>query len=324
MSEERRPIVIKRPRIVKGHHGGGWKIAYADFMTAMMAFFLVMWVISNSSDDDLREISDYFGAPLEVSLLGGDRNSASSSAIPGGGFMAEQTQGEKGADLQRLQRQALADDSRMAAIRDEIDTTMTQRMADDADLAELREQLQIELTSEGLRIQITDSDQHPMFALGSKQPSPQLSQLLGLLAPILKRLPNHLSITGHTDNRPFVGEGGYGNWELSTDRANAARRVLGNSGLPYERIVRVVGMGSRISLDSQNPEAAINRRISLMVLSQSAYRDITDSNGVNPKPAEDINSLRERLEQLASPVRVTNPVAGSPVTDSPVASGLDS
>ncbi|WP_164850311.1 flagellar motor protein MotB [Cobetia sp. ICG0124] len=297
----RRPIVIKRPKIVKGHHGGGWKIAYADFMTAMMAFFLVMWVISNASDEDLREISDYFGAPLEISLLGGDRNSASSSAIPGGGFMAEEVQGEKGADVSRMQRQALAEEARFADIRDEIDSIMSQQMREDPSLAELREQLQIELTAEGLRIQITDSDQHPMFALGSKQPSAQLSQLLSLLAPILARLPNHLSITGHTDNRPFVGEGGYGNWELSTDRANVARRVLVAHGLAVDRIVRVVGMGSRISLDSQDPQAAVNRRISLMVLSHTAYREITDSNGVNPRPAENIDSLRARLEQLASP-----------------------
>ncbi|WP_404984009.1 flagellar motor protein MotB [Cobetia marina] len=304
MSETRRPIVIKRPKIVKGHHGGGWKIAYADFMTAMMAFFLVMWVISNASDEDLREISDYFGAPLEISLLGGDRNSASSSAIPGGGFMAEEVQGEKGADVSRMQRQALAEEARFADIRDEIDSIMSQQMREDPSLAELRKQLQIELTAEGLRIQITDSDQHPMFALGSKQPSAQLSQLLSLLAPILARLPNHLSITGHTDNRPFVGEGGYGNWELSTDRANVARRVLVAHGLAVDRIVRVVGMGSRISLDSQDPQAAVNRRISLMVLSHTAYREITDSNGVNPRPAENIDSLRARLEQLASPSEI--------------------
>ncbi|WP_417285841.1 flagellar motor protein MotB [Cobetia marina] len=310
MSETRRPIVIKRPKIVKGHHGGGWKIAYADFMTAMMAFFLVMWVISNASDEDLREISDYFGAPLEVSLLGGDRNSASSSAIPGGGFMAEEVHGEKGADVSRMQRQALAEEARFADIRDEIDSIMSQQMREDPSLAELREQLQIELTAEGLRIQITDSDQHPMFALGSKQPSAQLSQLLSLLAPILARLPNHLSITGHTDNRPFVGEGGYGNWELSTDRANVARRVLVANGLAVDRIVRVVGMGSRISLDSQDPQAAVNRRISLMVLSHTAYREITDSNGVNPRPAENIDSLRARLEQLASPSEIRDARTG--------------
>ncbi|AOM01344.1 flagellar motor protein MotB [Cobetia marina] len=310
MSETRRPIVIKRPKIVKGHHGGGWKIAYADFMTAMMAFFLVMWVISNASDEDLREISDYFGAPLEISLLGGDRNSASSSAIPGGGFMAEEVQGEKGADVSRMQRQALAEEARFADIRDEIDSIMSQQMREDPSLAELREQLQIELTAEGLRIQITDSDQHPMFALGSKQPSAQLSQLLSLLAPILARLPNHLSITGHTDNRPFVGEGGYGNWELSTDRANVARRVLVAHGLAVDRIVRVVGMGSRISLDSQDPQAAVNRRISLMVLSHTAYREITDSNGVNPRPAENIDSLRARLEQLASPSEIRDARTG--------------
>ncbi|MGO2502409.1 MAG: flagellar motor protein MotB [Cobetia marina] len=310
MSETRRPIVIKRPKIVKGHHGGGWKIAYADFMTAMMAFFLVMWVISNASDEDLREISDYFGAPLEISLLGGDRNSASSSAIPGGGFMAEEVQGEKGADVSRMQRQALAEEARFANIRDEIDSIMSQQMREDPSLAELREQLQIELAAEGLRIQITDSDQHPMFALGSKQPSAQLSQLLSLLAPILARLPNHLSITGHTDNRPFVGEGGYGNWELSTDRANVARRVLVAHGLAVDRIVRVVGMGSRISLDSQDPQAAVNRRISLMVLSHTAYREITDSNGVNPRPAENIDSLRARLEQLASPGEIRDARTG--------------
>lgn len=310
MSETRRPIVIKRPKIVKGHHGGGWKIAYADFMTAMMAFFLVMWVISNASDEDLREISDYFGAPLEISLMGGDRNSASSSAIPGGGFMAEEVHGEKGADVSRMQRQALAEEARFADIRDEIDSIMSQQMREDPSLAELREQLQIELTAEGLRIQITDSDQHPMFALGSKQPSAQLSQLLSLLAPILARLPNHLSITGHTDNRPFVGEGGYGNWELSTDRANVARRVLVAHGLAVDRIVRVVGMGSRISLDSQDPQAAVNRRISLMVLSHTAYREITDSNGVNPRPAENIDSLRARLEQLASPSEIRDARSG--------------
>jgi len=269
-----------------------------------------MWVISNASDEDLREISDYFGAPLEISLLGGDRNSASSSAIPGGGFMAEEVQGEKGADVSRMQRQALAEEARFADIRDEIDSIMSQQMREDPSLAELREQLQIELTAEGLRIQITDSDQHPMFALGSKQPSAQLSQLLSLLAPILARLPNHLSITGHTDNRPFVGEGGYGNWELSTDRANVARRVLVAHGLAVDRIVRVVGMGSRISLDSQDPQAAVNRRISLMVLSHTAYREITDSNGVNPRPAENIDSLRARLEQLASPSEIRDARTG--------------
>src|SRR2546428_456981 len=183
-----------------GHHGGAWKVAYADFVTAMMAFFLLLWLLNVTTDVQKRGIADYFQPTL-----------AAKSAA------------------EREERQFAA-----------AEFALRQAMQDIPDLKSLAENLVVDRTPEGLRIQIVDQDKTSMFALGSSEMSEPAKKLMALVTQVVQRLPNKLSVSGHTDGTPFSRTGNYGNWELSADRANASRRALVGAGLPVERIAKVV------------------------------------------------------------------------------------
>ncbi|WP_340638146.1 flagellar motor protein MotB [Salinicola tamaricis] len=221
---ERRPIIVKRKRVQKGgHHGGSWKIAYADFMTALMALFLVLWILSTVSENELESIAEYFRTPLAVALTGGDKNTASTSAIPGGGADPTASKGEvRRIDVREQTRPS--DEQRMLrALRDRLSSVIR----NDPQLRQLQSQLRMDFSPEGLRVQIVDSDQRPMFELGSDRLEPYMVKILHKIAPVLNEMPNLISISGHTDALPYAGgEKGYSNWELSADRANASRREL--------------------------------------------------------------------------------------------------
>ncbi|MGC6387316.1 flagellar motor protein MotB [Ewingella sp. S1.OA.A_B6] len=276
MKHQSHPIVVVRRKKGKhggGHHGGTWKIAYADFMTAMMAFFLVMWLISISSPKELVQIAEYFRTPLAVAITNGPRSSDATSPIPGGGDDPTQQEGEvhkmtqsEGAmretgDLQRLQEK------------------LEQMLISDPRLKDLRPHLLINLTEEGLRIQIIDSQNRPMFQLGSATVEPYMRYILRAIAPVLDDFPNKISLAGHTDDMPYaMGERGYSNWELSADRANASRREMISGGLSEGKVLRVMGLGSTMQLKNHPTGDAINRRISILVLNKHAEEAIEREN----------------------------------------------
>ncbi|MCG7598613.1 flagellar motor protein MotB [Halomonas sp. McH1-25] len=274
MSGAHRPIVIKRKKSVKGgHHGGAWKIAYADFMTALMALFLVLWLLSTASPAELKSISEYFRTPLPVAMAGGDKNTASTSAIPGGGPDPAHVDGEQMRVDRRQETRPSDEQRRLINLEKRIESVIESK----PNLRELRSQLRMAMTPEGLRIQIVDSERRPMFELGSDRVAPYMHDILHAIAPVLNELPNRISLSGHTDSLPYVnGEKGYSNWELSADRANASRRELVAGGLDAEKLLRVAGMGARVPLAEVDGSDAANRRISILVLDKRAAQSITE------------------------------------------------
>ncbi|MYL24649.1 flagellar motor protein MotB [Halomonas alkaliantarctica] len=260
---DKRPIVIRRKKVVHAHHGGSWKIALADFMTALMALFLVMWILATASEEQRQGVSEYFSMPLTVAITGGDR-SGSTSAIPGGGPDPAHSDGER-ARIDTLQHTRPS--SQQRRFFRNVQERIEQAIALDPELNQLRNQMRFDLTREGLRIQLLDTEQRPMFELGSDQVAPYMRDLLRTIAPLLNDLPNDLSIGGHTDSVPYSGGyRGYSNWELSSDRANASRRELIAGGLDPGQLLRVSGFADRVTLPDTEPDDPVNRRIELVVL----------------------------------------------------------
>lgn len=260
---DKRPIVIRRKKVAHAHHGGAWKIALADFMTALMAFFLVLWILSIASEEERRGVADYFSTPLITAITGGDR-SGSTSAIPGGGPDPTHSDGER-ARIDTLQRTrpSMQDRRFFTDVQERIERAIEL----DPELRQLRSQMRFDLTREGLRIQLLDTEQRPMFELGSDQVAPYMRSLLRTIAPLLNELPNELSISGHTDSVPYIGGyRGYSNWELSNDRANASRRELIAGGFDPGQLLRVSGFADRVLLPETEPSDPVNRRIELVVL----------------------------------------------------------
>jgi len=274
------PIIVKR--IKKGgghgHHGGAWKIAYADFVTAMMAFFLLMWLLGSTTKGDLKGIADYFNSPLQVALTGGSGSGDSSSIIRGGGEDLTRTNGQiKRGEIEEARRtvnlQALPEDTNKA---NEQQVKRVRARVEDAiernpRLNELKGQVRMDLTPEGLRIQIVDDQNRATFERGGSQVQPYMRELLREIGKVVNEVDSRIALTGHTDSTPYSGgERGYSNWELSAERANASRRELVAGGMNESKVVRVVGLGSTLPLVADDPAAAVNRRISIVVMNRSA------------------------------------------------------
>jgi chemotaxis protein MotB len=273
------PIIIKR--IKKGGHsahGGAWKIAYADFVTAMMAFFLLMWLLGSTSEGDKKGIADYFQSPLKIALMGGDGSGNSNSVLPGGGRDLSKSSGQvDGGDAQRAAKLMGAQMARIEAARkDELRIEALQRkiesvIANTPQLAEFGSQIRLERTPDGLHIQIVDDQNRPMFDAGSALVKPYMRDILRAIGGALGDVENHIALAGHTDATPYGnGQRGYSNWELSSDRANASRRDLVTGGLPDDKLLRVEGLASSRLMDPERPTSPINRRISILVLTREA------------------------------------------------------
>ncbi|WP_413439220.1 flagellar motor protein MotB [Sulfuriferula sp. GW1] len=283
-----RPIIVKRiKKSGGGHHGGAWKIAYADFVTAMMAFFLLMWLLGSTTKGELQGIAEYFQTPLKVAMSGGSGSGDSSSVIKGGGKDLTKQVGQinRGdnpaqkktydlksaqADLERIEA------SRLKALKGRIEAAIDANPT----LKQFKKQLLIDITTEGLRIQIVDEKNRPMFALSKAKLEPYTKEILHDIGQTLNDVPNKISLSGHTDATPYSGgEGGYSNWELSADRANASRRELVAGGMDEGKILRVVGLASAVPIDRKDPFNPINRRISIIVMNKKTEDAIAKEGG---------------------------------------------
>jgi chemotaxis protein MotB len=297
-----RPIIIVKRKRKDGaeYHGGAWKVAYADFVTAMMAFFLVMWLVTAVSKEQRAAIFEYFknpsmetgksvkaapgqmgpgGASTSPINLGGGLDALRSRAstvtnIGAGAPSALQEESAKVASTAQTEAEARekvreAEHKKLETLMEELKEAVSKSQA----LQPFKDQLLLDITPEGIRIQIVDAQNRPMFDLGSARLRDYTQAILSEIAPYLASVPNRISITGHTDIRPYPGQGGYSNWELSADRANAARRALIAAGLPDGKIARVVGLASSVLFDRTAPQNPINRRISIVIMTKQAEED---------------------------------------------------
>lgn len=279
---ERPIIIVRRKKVVHAHHGGAWKIAFADFMTALMALFLVLWILSSSSQEQRVAVAEYFRTPLLVAMAGGDRNSASVNVIPGGGPDPTFAEGELSRIDPRQEQRFAEERKRLQNLKSRIERAIELSPT----LKELKDQIRMDLTLEGLRVQLVDSEQRPMFEVGSARVAPYMRALLQTLAPMLNELPNNIQISGHTDSLPYAGgEAGYSNWDLSAERANASRRELVAGGLALEKLLRVSGMADRLPLDGVPADDPVNRRITVIVLDSTAAKAILDQGERQLAPA---------------------------------------
>lgn len=277
---EGQPIVVKRvKKHVHGAHGGSWKVAFADFVTAMMAFFMVMWLTSSATPEQKAAISKYFNDPYGVG--------SEPSAIEGPGGASTnliQTEGIAGANdsaiqqINAMQTKAEAGHSALEEMAKAQEQKRLEKLMEEIrkeieanpQMAPFKDQLLLEITPEGLRVQIIDKENRAMFSLGSSNLEGYTKNILRELGSSMAVVPNRISISGHTDATPYLTKNGYSNWELSADRANAARRELLAAGLPEQKIARVVGMSSSVPFDRGNPLNPTNRRISIIVMTKEA------------------------------------------------------
>lgn len=295
-----RPIVIKRiKKAAGGHHGGAWKIAYADFVTAMMAFFLLMWLLGSSTKAQLEGISDYFKTPLKVAMSGGSGSGDSSSVIKGGGtdFTRQEGQVQKGVikeqkidnETKKILRER-AELIKLEGLKKKIEQAIEANPA----LKKFENQLLLDITTDGLRIQIVDEQNRPMFALGKAELQPYTKTILREIGKMLNDVSNKISLSGHTDGKPFPsGDKGFSNWELSADRANASRRELVAGGMDTNKVLQVVGLSSAVLFDKNDPLNPINRRISIVVMNEKAEKAVTMDN-----PTVDIDMQGEPGKEL--------------------------
>ena len=274
------PIIVKKiKKGGHGAHGGAWKIAYADFVTAMMAFFLLMWLLGSTTEGDKKGIADYFNSPLKLSLMGGGSGSGdSSSVVKGGGTDLSRSSGQvKNGEVEKPRRtinlQALKAEQRRAELArlQQLKERVEDVLAANPKLAAMKSQIRLDMIPDGLRIQIVDERNRPMFDSGSALVKPYMRELLQQIGEVLAEVPNRLTLEGHTDAQPFAGgERGYSNWELSSDRANASRRELIGGGLPDDRVLRVQGLASSQPFERETPDSPANRRISIIVMNREA------------------------------------------------------
>ncbi|RMT76902.1 flagellar motor protein MotB [Pseudomonas viridiflava] len=292
--ENNQPIIIKRvKRFGGGHHGGAWKIAFADFATAMMAFFLVLWLMSSATPEQLIAVAGYFkdpvgfsdsGSPYVIDLGGSPEMSPNQTLNP----EVKTTPSPDTVPIESDSAESKAEEveqERLEMLLQELQN----KVEENPQLQKFKDQILFEITQDGLRIQIMDADNRPMFDSGSARLKPYFEDILLAMADTIKSVPNKTSISGHTDATPFIGNGGFGNWELSANRANAARRALVAGSYPDSQVARVVGYASSALYDRENPTNPVNRRIDIVVLTKKAQARIEgaqNSGGAPQTPAE--------------------------------------
>lgn len=314
-SGDEKPIIIKR--IKKGgggHHGGAWKVAYADFVTAMMAFFLLLWLLNVTTDEQKNAIANYFDPthPKVSESLSGAGGVMGGLSMSPKGAMATDKQSmapdraqrpvagrdptkkltEKKADADKNQNPSIEKAKEVLRKVEEqrfkqAEQQVKQAIQDNPQLAALSKNLIVDMTPEGLRIQIVDQEGRPMFALGSAQMFEETRLLLQNVSAIIQKLPNQISVRGHTDSLAYGGRSDYTNWELSSDRANASRRTLLESGLPVKRLNNIVGKADTEPLVKDNTADPRNRRISIVLLKEELTDPDFEKKAAALAPAQD-------------------------------------
>ena len=290
--DNNQPIIVKRiKKSAAGHHGGAWKIAFADFATAMMAFFLVMWLMSSATPEQKKLISGYFQDPIGFS------ESASPYVIDLGGTPTpapDKTLNPEPKDADEAP-EVPVDAEQVESLAEQIERErldlllqeLQNKVDENPQLQKFKDQILFEITQDGLRIQIMDAANRPMFDSGSARLQPYFEDILLAMSDTIKAVPNKIGISGHTDAKPFAGAGDFGNWELSASRANAARRTLVAGGYPEEQVARVVGYASSALFDREDPLNPVNRRIDIIVLTKKAQRNIEGEQQPVPEGAPD-------------------------------------
>lgn len=243
--------IVKKKNKHAAHHGGAWKVAYADFVTAMMAFFLVMW-ITGLSPSVKAAVAGYFKDPQGFM-----------QAVKAGNAPFETPDAKAGGQVPGPQPNKAAEDHKKVA---EAKKTIEKIVAKTPEFSKLKQHIDIKITDEGMKIDLMESSQSLFFDAASAKVKPEAAQLLSQMAAELKKLPNKIIIEGHTDSRPLSRADGYSNWDLSSDRANAARKVMSGSGLADGQIAQVRGYAATFPRDPAHPESFTNRRVSIVVV----------------------------------------------------------
>ncbi|SMG38280.1 flagellar motor protein MotB [Paraburkholderia susongensis] len=332
MSKDKdRAIVVKRSAPKKsGHHGGAWKLAYADFMTAMMAFFLLMWLLSSASTVQLRGIADYFNQPLKITLWGGDRSAEDSSILKGGGRdISTDAQGvtrfTDGSNNRAERSTSHGSDDSTKPLQGQLERQEQVRLHDlqvklmaaieaNPVLRQFKQQIRIDSTLTGLRIEIVDSQKRPMFATANDEVEPYMRDILREIGHTLNDVPNRIIVQGHTDAVPYAGgDKGYSNWELSADRANASRRELIAGGMDEAKVMRVLGLASTQNLNKADPFDPENRRISIIVLNRKSEEALNHDDSTTTTLSDDAAGSKPLLQKLAQPATAApKPTAPAP------------
>lgn len=305
--EEKEPIIVVK-KIKKGghgHHGGAWKIAYADFVTAMMAFFLLMWLLGSVGKEDLKGIAEYFNNPVSVSMTGSSVGS-SNSVLDGGGPDLTRKQGQITHGSQRTgldenlegdEKLDRADAERLKQLKAEIEAVIERSEF----MQQFKNQIKLDITQEGLRIQILDEKNRPMFDSGSAELKAYMKDILKSITKVLIEVGNKITLSGHTDAIPYASGGfGYSNWELSVDRANAVRRQMMLYSMPEDKVLRVVGLASSVPLVKEDHYAAVNRRIAIVVMNAKTEREVIESAVGNQSAPISLEDLGVQLPSLPS------------------------
>ena len=302
MIDKKQPIIVKKvAHGGHGHHGGAWKVAFADFVTAMMAFFLLLWLIGGTTDEEKAAISDHFenvsfsegisSTPAPSSVQGPGGASTSLIKFDGAVDLPQEVEklAEKRDDREELDEELnkkedekrIQEEKKEAERFDELMEDLKKAIDQSQALKPFKDQLLLDITPEGLRIQIVDKENRPMFASGEAHLKYYMVDILFELSKFIQKVPNRISITGHTDASRFRGREDYGNWELSADRANSARRALVDGGMSVNKIARVVGLASTTLFDKSDPLNPVNRRISIVVMNKKTEESIAKGEGVN-------------------------------------------
>ncbi|MFM8453529.1 MAG: flagellar motor protein MotB [Gammaproteobacteria bacterium] len=288
--DQKAPVIIvkKHGKHKHAHHGGSWKVAFADFVTAMMAFFLLMWLLSSASELEIQEIEGYFKNPEKYNALSSAGSSfvilQSDTAMSTKLSLDSNSDGQVGLELTEDQLEKIL----LEELKEKIEKNLEESQA----MHEFKDQVVMDVTEEGLRIQVVDSLSQAMFAPGSPNLNETTTEVLKALAAFINTLPNKISITGHTDAKPFVSENNKqtSNWELSAERANAARRALVSGGLEQGKVARIVGSADQVLYNDANPEDPSNRRISIIVLNKEAENSLFKKDKKLEEPAIEVKT----------------------------------
>lgn len=333
MAEVEKPIIIKKVyKLDGGHHGGAWKVAYADFVTAMMAFFLLLWLLSTTSEAQKEAIADYFtptiglkdamGIGFEGGESPNEEGKKKSELMPPGVVVGQVQPGP----TPETPKDTLIESDKDAKLFEKAEEAIKQAIESDPNMRDLSDNIIVEQSPEGLKIQIVDSDKKTMYEPGTASLTEHGRMILTAMNKVIAMMPNYISISGHTDSSAYSKGANYGNWELSADRANAARRFLLSIGMVSERVGKVVGLADRELLLPQEPRSEKNRRVTLILL-RGAY--MNSSPLAQPAPRQilttpentDLNAFKKGLDKKLPeklPVYNHQPAQKAPVNTNPI------